>query len=141
MQFLGFFIKFEKILNLLASAIGDFLIYANGQILKNNLATWSHGWHVMIFNNLVGHDIRRRTFSLNFFALGAVLTLYLTSSLNPSNLVMTVSASPFNITIGTKIYGTSMTSTPSAVNPFDLLVTCGGDNFKVLVNGEQGPIL
>ena len=78
---------------------------------------------------------------MNFFALGAVLTLYLTSSLNPSNLVMTVSASPFNITIGTKIYGTSMTSTPSAVNPFDLLVTCGGDNFKVLVNGEQGPIL
>ena len=56
MQFLGFFIKFEKILNLLASAIGDFLIYANGQILKNNLATWSHGWHVMIFNNLIdGH--------------------------------------------------------------------------------------
>jgi hypothetical protein len=70
------------------------------------------------------------------FAVGTV-TLKMESSLNPPLMTMTLSMSPFQVSIGSANYGSTLTSPPVANKPFDFLITCDVDNFKLFVNGEQ----
>ena len=54
------------------------------------------------------------------------------SSTTPLNLQVTVSMSPFAVVIDSVTYGAKLTNPPVAFRPFDLLITCGMDNFQVV---------
>ena len=59
------------------------------------------------------------------------------SSLNPPAMSMTLSMNPFKLTVAGSDYGSTLASPPIINQPFDLLVTCDADNFKIFVNGIQ----
>ena len=58
------------------------------------------------------------------------------SSTTPMNLQVTVSMNPFAVVIDSVTYGAKLTNPPVASRPFDLLITCGVDNFMVYADGE-----
>ena len=65
------------------------------------------------------------------------LILRMMSSTTPLNLQVTVSMNPYAVVIDSVTYGAKLTNPPGASRPFDLLITCGMDNFQVVLLVES----
>lgn len=64
------------------------------------------------------------------------LKLFMSSGGNSLNLQLTVTMYPFKVVIDDVSYGAKMVNPPVGLRPFDLLITCGVDNFMVYADGE-----
>ena len=59
------------------------------------------------------------------------------SSTTPLSLQVTVSMNPFAVVIDSVTYGAKLTNLLVAFRPFNLLITCGMDNFQVVLLVES----
>ena len=59
------------------------------------------------------------------------LILHMMSATSQLNLQVTVTMNPFTVVIDSVTYGSKLTNPPVPSRPFDLLITCGLDNFQV----------
>ena len=64
------------------------------------------------------------------------LKLYMQSSGTEQVLQITMTMYPFKLVIDGVSYGSTMVNPPVGLRPFDLLITCGVDNFRVYADGE-----
>lgn len=71
-----------------------------------------------------------------FLLTDGTVKISMMSSANTLTLSINVKMNPFKVVIDTVTYGANMANPPVANGPFDLLITCGPDNFKVYIDGQ-----